>query len=151
MFDDCFPGSFVNTLGLDFPCRCSIKCYLPSLQAMCIFLSWSECTFPGAEPPAGPPKTRNIAGAFTFSKILSILEIEATLQHKNWTAKRNVLNFSYGPSNAPWSEIIYFWYATQNEFMDHEKSSKNVSKTDTQSYPLETPLEVKFSLPPYYS
>ena len=62
---------------------------------------WGRSTFPGASPPAGPPKTRNIAVAFTFSKILSILEIEATLQHKNWTAKRNVLNFSYGPSNAP--------------------------------------------------
>ena len=112
---------------------------------------WGRSTFPGASPPAGPPKTRNIAVAFTFSKILSILEIEATLQHKNWTAKRDVLNFSYGPSNAPWSEIILNRATMQNEFMDHEKSSKNRSEVIPPTCFLDIPFESKFPLHLYYS
>ena len=46
---------------------------------------------------------------------------------KNWNTKLIVPDLSYAPSNAHWSEIIYFWCTMQNEFMDHEKSSKNLT------------------------
>jgi len=91
-------------------------------------------TFLGAALPAKPPKLRNSLGESTFpQQIFNFCNAVAVAFLKNWISKQIARDFSHASSNAPWSEIIYFWYATQNEFMDHEKSSKDVSKTETQS------------------
>ena len=47
------------------------------------------------------------------------------LWSKNWSTKQIVLDLSYEPSDAPWSEIILNWATSKNEFIELQKSSKN--------------------------
>ena len=90
-----------------------------------------------AEPPAGPPKITNSFGESTFPKIWCMHpNLGAIVRNENplsWTSRMDHqarLNLKY-----------FFSRATmQNEFMDHENSSKNHSRV----IPLTCFLDIPF-------
>ena len=140
-----------NHLWSDFPCTGITLRARKALRVIWNILlgakHLSRCFAPGRAAP-----NQQIAWRDHFSrKFINFRGAIAVAFLKNWSTKQNVLDLSYAPSNAPWSEIIYFWCTMQNEFMDHEKSSKNLSRRHPKLYPLRIPYVIKFPQQRYYS
>ena len=77
--------------------------------------------------------------------------LRETLQSKNWNTKLIFLDLPYEPSNAPWSEIIYFCARSDIELMELEKSSNNQLFERRRAQKIRNRCRARFTVQRYYS